>query len=256
MRKVEYFNESEIPYGILAKFGLTREMIESLPEAVMDRLLSSRATPVLPLVTENDGVRVCCQGRISLTRNDDRVDVIFNPEWQINELEDFTPDEQEQLNNGDVLYANVNDRGKCFVQLDSILNKCMFVPAFVIDQNIDCLASCETVDDNDIMRLKNGQVVEITEGNDMVTVGIDLDVPTCIRIVKGDTMKWWKEREADNLPQYSFGLYGCWINDGNDHLTYVDEDDYTNEMLEQQALMAGRNAATAQMNNIGNTLRR
>ena len=60
------------------------------------------------------------------------------------------------------------------------------------------------------------------------------------------------QKEAESLPQYNFGLFGCWVNDGNNNLSYVDEEDYTDEMVEQQNLMASRNAATAQMNNMNN----
>ena len=42
MAKIEHFTAEEIPYEILAKFGLTHEMIDDLPQNVMLRLLSSR----------------------------------------------------------------------------------------------------------------------------------------------------------------------------------------------------------------------
>ena len=252
MRTIEYFTESEIPYGTLAKFGLTREMIESLPEPVMSRLLSFRTTPVLPLVVEDNGKQVRCQGKIALVRKDGKVDVVFNPVWETNELESFTPDEQVRLKNGEVVYAEVMDKGKCFVQFDSELNKCMFVPGLIIDQNIDCLSESDAVDEKSILLLKNGQIVEITDGEDTVTVGIDLDTPSCLRIVGGNADRWKQEKEAESLPQYNFGLFGCWVNDGNNNLSYVDEEDYTDEMVEQQNLMASRNAATAQMNNMNN----
>ena len=157
MRTIEYFTESEIPYGTLAKFGLTREMIESLPEPVMSRLLSSRTTPVLPLVVEDNGKQVRCQGKIALVRKDGKVDVIFNPVWETNELESFTPDEQGRLKNGEVVYADVMDKGKCFVQFDSELNKCMFVPGLIIDQNIDCLSESDAVDEKSILQEKSSE---------------------------------------------------------------------------------------------------
>ena len=108
------------------------------------------------------------------------------------------------------------------------------------------------MDEKSILLLKNGQIVEITDGEDTVTVGIDLDTPSCLRIVGGNADRWKQEKEAESLPQYNFGLFGCWVNDGNNNLSYVDEEDYTDEMVEQQNLMASRNAATAQMNNMNN----
>ena len=65
MANKEHFKQEEIPYGILAKFGLTQEMIEDLPQNVIHRLLSSRTTPVLPIVTENiDGETILSYARI------------------------------------------------------------------------------------------------------------------------------------------------------------------------------------------------
>jgi hypothetical protein len=64
MANKEHFKQEEIPYGILTKFGLTQEMIEDLPQNVIHRLLSSRTTPVLPIVTENiDGETILSYAR-------------------------------------------------------------------------------------------------------------------------------------------------------------------------------------------------
>ena len=55
MANYEKFTEQEIPFGILERFGLTQEMVEDLPQSIMQKLLSSRWTPVLPIITEDDG---------------------------------------------------------------------------------------------------------------------------------------------------------------------------------------------------------
>ena len=83
MAKIEHFTAEEIPYEILAKFGLTHEMIDDLPQNVMLRLLSSRTTPVLPIITENAaGQLIQSFARISLVRlADDTIDVCFAPKW-------------------------------------------------------------------------------------------------------------------------------------------------------------------------------
>ena len=92
MANKEHFKQEEIPYGILAKFGLTQEMIEDLPQNVIHRLLSSRTTPVLPIVTENiDGETILSYARISLIRLDDgSVDVYFIPKWVDEDLKEFS----------------------------------------------------------------------------------------------------------------------------------------------------------------------
>ena len=40
--KITKFNAAEVPYGTLARFGLTPEMIEDLPKQVTDDILDGR----------------------------------------------------------------------------------------------------------------------------------------------------------------------------------------------------------------------
>ena len=79
MPRLERFKEQDIPYDDLAKFGLTQEMIDDLPQSVMTRLLSSRETPLLPLTTKTvDGavdvggatLKLAAQGTIALSFKD------------------------------------------------------------------------------------------------------------------------------------------------------------------------------------------
>ena len=44
MRK---FTENEIPYEDFERMGFSQEMIDDLPEAIMNRLLSGEKTPLL-----------------------------------------------------------------------------------------------------------------------------------------------------------------------------------------------------------------
>ena len=41
------------------------------------------------------------------------------------------------------------------------------------------------------------------------------------------------EFTGDEFPLYSFGISGCWVNDG--HFSYVKEEDYTQDMLDALA---------------------
>ena len=81
MAYYEKFSEQEIPYGTLEKFGLTQTMVEDLPQSIMNRLLESRWTPVLPIITEDEyGEKHKAAARIKLVRKTDgSVDVCFAP---------------------------------------------------------------------------------------------------------------------------------------------------------------------------------
>ena len=110
-------------------------MIEDLPQNVIHRLLSSRTTPVLPIVTENiDGETILSYARISLIRLDDgSVDVYFIPKWVDEDLEEFSIDQQEQLKAGRVVKADLGKEGRCFVQFDEVINQVMAVPVEIIN---------------------------------------------------------------------------------------------------------------------------
>lgn len=249
MANIEHFTHDEIPYGILAKFGLSQEMIDDLPNNVMNRLLSSRATPVLPIVTENaEGEKVQSLARISLVRlNNGTIDICFAPRWEDEDLSEFTPEQQEKLKLGEVTIANMVGRGDCYIQFDDTINQVMAVPVAVINQNIKILTQSFDLDDEDQQILKNGDILEKDVNDYIVSVGIDLNEMAGIRIVDGDTTDWKRDAAADRLPKYNFGIFGCWMADDENVLTYIQEDDYTEEIILEQKRIGQQNAAEENM---------
>lgn len=252
MAKLEHFTQQEIPYETLANFGLTQEMIDDLPQNVMLRLLSSRTTPVLPIVSTNvEGIKVRSMARISLVRQDDgTVDVCFAPQWMDEELGAFTPDQQELLKFGCVTTADIPGKGRCFVQYDETINQVMTVPATIITHNISVLARTYSLSDDDKSKLEDGGIIEMEINHQTISAGIDLNDMTGIRIADGDNIVWQQDAKADDLPRYSFGLFGCWQADEDNVLSYIPEDDYTPEILEQQQRIQSMNAAEAQLNQL------
>ena len=51
---INHFQESEIPYGTLERFGLTQEMIEDLPVDVLQNICNGRRSPVLPITVTTE----------------------------------------------------------------------------------------------------------------------------------------------------------------------------------------------------------
>ena len=82
------------------------------------------------------------------------------------------------------------------------------------------------------------------------SIGIDLNDDMGIRISKGSMMAWREESEVERLPHYNFGLYGCWMADDLGNLSYIPEDDYTDEMGAEQLRAGRQHAAAAQMSSI------
>lgn len=252
MANYEIFSEKEIPYGILENFGLTHEMIDDLPQNVMQRFLAGRATPVLPIVTENtEGHKVKSLARISLVRmNDGTVDICFAPRWVDKNLSEFTNEQQEKLKLGSVATAVMPGKGSCYIQFDDTINQVMAVPVAVISHNIAILTRSFDLSDSNKNTLEDGGVVEMNIDDKTVSAGIDLNEMSGIRIANGDIIAWQQDATTDRLPKYNFGLFGCWMADDENILTYVAEEDYTQEILDEQKRVQTQNAAEAQLSQL------
>ena len=96
------FEESEVPYQTLAKFGLTHEMIEDLPMHALEDISNGRPSPVLPVRMEvNEGYSIKSRTRFALVRMaDGNVDVMFYPVLKYAPLDNFTKGQQELLKQG------------------------------------------------------------------------------------------------------------------------------------------------------------
>mgnify|MGYP002624321721 CR=1 FL=1 len=251
----ERFTQKEIPYDILNKFGLTQIMIDDLPENVTKRFLSGRTTPVLPIITENvEGETVQSHARISLVRlTDGSVDVCFAPQWVDEDLKSFTQEQQEKLKLGEVTLADMPGKGRCFVQYDETISQVMAVPETIIAQNISLLTRSFSVSDDAKEQLENGGIIELEINHNILSVGIDLNEDTGIRVANGDILSWQEDAKADRLPKYNFGIYGCWVADDENVLTYVAEDNFTEEINKELERIGAQRAAGEQQRQINPT---
>lgn len=84
MTQVEKFQDNEIPFEVLASFGLSKEMVEDLPMKVLETLLNGLRTPLLPIsIQDKKGNHVISSARLSLVRTEDGVDVMFMPYGEV-----------------------------------------------------------------------------------------------------------------------------------------------------------------------------
>ncbi len=233
MINFERFKEGEIPYAKLAQFGLTQAMIDDLPQVVMLRLLSSRETPILPLVTTNmDGKKIKSEARISLVRMEDgSVDIALSPKWESHDLSAFTESQQRALLGGKVIMAEIKEKGKCYVQYDDSIQQAMSVPVDILKQNISLIERGFSISSKQSDDINKGKVIQLAdERGNITSLGIDLQSITGLRASDGDTLAWEQEAKADQLPEYNFGIYGCWKTEDNGSMTYIPEKDFTPEM--------------------------
>ena len=242
------FEESEVPYQTLAKFGLTHEMIEDLPMHALEDISKGRPSPVLPVSMEvNEGYSIKSRTRFALVRMaDGNVDVMFYPVLKYAPLDKFTKEQQELLKQGKAVVADVDmpdgAHVKAFIQIDGETNQVMAVPTPVIGRNLQVLSDELSLGGTELKSIQNGEALTFAVEDDPVTVGIDLKSDTGIRFANGDGEQWRKEgkREWD---KYTFGIYGCWVMDDDGNLDYVPEEEYTEELWNEQKKAAGRHAS-------------
>lgn len=253
MQTFQNFTESEIPYEALANFGLTQEMIDDLPQSVMLAFLSGRTTPVLPIIVEGaEGEKRESGARVGLIRkqNEDGstyVDAIFVPIWEDKDLEDFENYQRQELLMGNVILIETETAGQCFAQFDETINQVITVNAELILHNLDMLTGKIQLSDADKRDLYEGKVVEVSVGGNPVSFGIDLQSPNCFRVTNGDALAWKQEENINRLQEYNFGIYGCWKRDAKNHLVYIPEEKYTEQMNEEMRRAGFQNAANQQM---------
>ena len=239
------FKEEEVPYGVLSQFGLTQEMIEDLPMSVLESIHEGRLSPVLPIEMKDDkGDIVKSRSRFKLSRMEDgNVNVLFYPQFKSCDLNQYDDKQQEALlSGGAIVAASPEDKDvKCFVQIDPETNHVMYVPTPVIGRNLSTLMDSFDIVTKDIIRIQNGEPVTFNEGDELITVGIDLNDRTGVRIETGDVERWRKSQDTA-LERYNFGLWGCWIKDDEGRLTHVFEEDYTDDILAEQQKVIERNS--------------
>ena len=197
------FEESEVPYQTLAKFGLTHEMIEDLPMHALDDISNGRPSPVLPVSMEvNEGYSIKSRTRFALVRMaDGNVDVMFYPVLKYAPLDKFTKEQQELLKQGKAVVADVDipdgTHVKAFVQIDRETNQVMAVPTPVIGRNLQVLSDELSLGGTELKSIQNGEALTFAVEDEPVTVGIDLKSDTGIRFANGDGEQWRKEGKRE-----------------------------------------------------------
>ena len=212
------YNELQIPYAVLERFGLTEQMITDLPVTIIDE----------------EGNKISSRTRFALVQQEDgQLDVMFYPQMQRENLERFTPENQERLLAGHVVqdkYTRSDGESiSAFLHLDSGTKQVIIVPAEVIGRNLDLLQREYKLSNAELSCLKNGEPLTVIDNEDEMTMGIDLKSRTGIRFCLGDAQKW-KQQENTVWEKYNFGLYGCWQADADGNLSYTPEDEYDEEM--------------------------
>lgn len=256
---VNKINNSEIPYHVLESFGLTKNMFDDLPMDVLSEILSGLRSPVLPVeVKGENGEKVRSKARFSLVyAKDGRVDVVFHPVFKpIGEQicmvtrDPSTGEEKLSVVDTHTMYSDavveglkagrvvmdymITDDGrkvKAFLQLDPETNEILSVPTSVIGRNLQTLVGEFDLTVAETNCIQNGEILTISQEDEPVSVGLDLNSATGLRFEKGGE-KRWKEGGVRQWNKYSVGVFGCWMMDDGE-LSYIEEEEYTEEIWDE-----------------------
>lgn len=227
MRNKTKFDISEIPYEKLETFGLTQEMVDDFPEQVMDRLLDGQRTPVIPFTIDGKQQKA----RISLARTEDGMDVLVMPYTSRVDMDGFNEEEQRTLRAGMALLS-MKSGAETYYQLDDSTNQIISCPKSVIQHNMEILQRQMQMEPEKMEELSKSGVTTFARDKGEVTYTIDLTNENGIKMTRGN--KYDADLYEERLPHYSFGIYGCWVNDDGGNLSYVNEDNYTQDMQDAQ----------------------
>ncbi len=227
--KKRIFSEAEIPYKTLERFGLSRQMVEDLPQQALDNICSGYRSPLLPITFKTEGgAMVKSQSRFRLVYDQDNaVQVLFAPKLMATDLSRFHPDNQEVLRQGDAVF--VGGAEPKFYQIDPATGQVLSVPSPVIGNNLQILLEKFHLTSPELSCLRNGEPLTIYVDDKPVTMGVDLNSECGVRVANGDEEEWRRDSKRE-WDKYSFGTNGCWVTDDDGAMSYVAEDDYTDEL--------------------------
>ena len=233
----QIFHREEYPYSTLQAFGLSRAMIQDLPEEVLDTISQGGRSPLLPVSIATRQGEIHARAKFRLIETDSGTGVLFMPRLRQAPLQDFTPAQQQSLQGGRPIQATVTPKGesrqnvKAFVQLDADTGSVFYVPSPIIARNLRATAQEFGLTPEQLRELSTGGLVTVMQEDTPVTLGIDLNHETGIRIQPGEAL-YWQQTASRPMPPYSFGGSGCWVNRQGE-LTYVREQDFTPDILQE-----------------------
>lgn len=235
------FTENEIPYDDFERMGFSQEMIDDLPEDIMNRLLSGEKTPLLSS-SKNDANGNPMKAVIWIGKEENGVTYgLYRPYNNVRDYSEFNKSQQKTLLSGGVVLAELKGQQSSYYQMDEETNRILSCPVECLMNNFEGLK--ESISGIDEKAFTNGKTQTVERNGDVITIGIDLSDAKGYRVVSGSEENWKKDRETDKLPKYNFGLYGCWTINNDNVLSYVSEENYTDDMVKAQNELVEKNKA-------------
>jgi len=198
------FLEEEIPYEKLEKIGITRKGVQNMPKEIIDRLVNGHVTPlIMTRYKAGNGKVIEMPMKLQLERGENG-DVRLMTYQVRKDIERENPKlsdkELEQLKNGEAVKKEVkedNVRKQKYIQLDRETNSLIMKDAASVRIS-EKLREIEKVKDiglgeNQKQAAVEGKPIELSVGDQKVTVGVDLREPQGFKVMNGDMQEWERQ---------------------------------------------------------------
>lgn len=195
-----------LPYESLATLGLTREVLESMPAQFVDALKRGEVTPLVKTsVTASNGMVVTLPLRLQVVTDASGQSTLmaYPTRSQLDNSLNLSRYELEKLRDGETLSKELMMNGKReahLIQYDGRTNSLVHTSATTLRLE-ECMRELESIHDIQLgsqqkEQIRLGRPVELTVGDEKVTVGVDLRDPHHFKVIKGD-MDEWRRRELE-----------------------------------------------------------
>lgn len=253
MAMVNRFLEKDIPYGKLAKLGVSKEKTLSMPKDLLETFLSGKVTPLIQAKVQSQSGTVY-EVPLKLQLVQDRTGKVQLMTYPIRKemVSDISlsDDEKKRLRKGDTIRKEIKEDGvrrMQFIQMDNETKS-------LIKRNVSNLrlpeqiAQMEKINDiqlgmNQKEAIKEGKPIEIEVGHEKVSVGVDLKEPQGFKVVKGDMAEWERQQKI-KYDIVNEGFMGYVLTDQNrwEYKQVVDKlqhKELKQEVKEEQKMSSG-----------------
>ena len=170
------FTENEIPYEDFERMGFSQEMIDDLPEVIMDRLLSGEKTPLL-VSSKNDSNDNPMKATIWMSREENGVVTgFYRPYDNVRDYSDFSKKQQKTLLSGGVVLTELKGQPSSYYQMDEDTNRILSCPADCLMNNFNGLKNnlSAYIDE---LTLSVSMILLSVANCDELTIFIDFNYP-------------------------------------------------------------------------------
>ena len=239
------FSESDVPYGKFAKLGISKEKYLSMPKEILEPLMSGKVTPLIQAhVKSRTRTEYAVPMKLQMMRDKEGKILLMTYPVRREIVNDMRLNERElaSLRQGEILRKEVNDNGvrrMQFIQMDRETKS--LIKRSVGTLNLpEQMAQLEKINDialgqNQKDAIKEGKPVELTIGDQKVTVGVDAKEPQGFKIVNGDLDEWNKQQKI-RFDESQVGFMGYVMTDKNrwEYQEVVSKLEHSTSLKEEQ----------------------